>query len=102
MKNVNKLSFELNWLYIYSNLSLLKNVLLLKLYELITSSSLSFEPYSLKRTFLLNILYINFNLSLSNDDLYYLFYELLLYRPHLLRHLFQIPKDYKGNHKQLP
>ena len=97
MINVNKPNFELNQLYINSNLSLLKNVLSLTLYELITSSPLSFVPLSTKPNLVMNILYINFNLSLSNDDLYYLFYELLLYRPHMLRHLFQILKNCKGN-----
>ena len=102
MIKVNKPNFELNQLYINSNLSLLKNVLSLTLYELITSSPLSFVPLSTKPNLDMNILCTNSILSLSNDDLYYLFYELLLYRPHLLSYLFQIPKDYKGNHRQLP
>jgi hypothetical protein len=100
--NVNKPNFELIWLYIYSNLSLLKNVLSVTLYELNTFPLLSFVPLSTKPNLVMNILYINSHLSLSNDVLKVPFHELPIYRPHILRHLFQIPKDCKGNHKRLP
>ena len=82
---------------IYSNLSLLKNVLSLTLYEFITSSLLSFVPLSTKPNLVMNILCTNSHLSLSNDVLKVPFHELPIYLPHMLRHLFQIPKDYKGN-----
>ena len=102
MINVIKPNFELNWLYINSNLSLLNDVVLLPLLEFITSTPLSFEPQSSKPNLVMNILYIISILSLLSVDLYGPFHELLIYLPHTLMHLFQIPKDYKGNHKRLP
>ena len=102
MKNVTKPNFELNCLYIYSNLSLINVVLSFSLKDLITFPPLSFEPQSSKPNLVMNILHSNSHLSLSKDVLNGPFHELPINPPHLLKHLFQIPKDCKGNHKRLP